>query len=71
MKPKTFYKLTIMAKKIMSGLWLTASLLALFVMVAPCFLIFSVGKDGELTVWNFVGMLWCLLVVGLFKMKSR
>lgn len=71
MKPKTFYKLTIMVKKIMSGLWLTLCLLALMVLVAPCFLTFSVGKDGELTVWNLVGLVWCLLVVGLFKIKSR
>ena len=71
MKPKTFYRLTIMVKKIMSGLWLTACLLALFAMVAPCFLIFSTGKDGELTVWNLVGLVWCVGVAFVFKYKSR
>lgn len=71
MKKTTFYKLMIMAKKIMSGLWLIASLLALFVMVAPCFLTFSVGKDGELTVWNLVGLVWCVVVAFVFKYKSR
>lgn len=60
-----------MVKKIYAGLMTAACLLALGIMVAPCLLVFSVGKDGELTVWNFVGMLWCLLVEGLFKIKSR
>ena len=71
MKKTTFYKLMIMTKKIMSGLWLTACLLALMVLVAPCFLIFSVGKDGELTVWNLVGLVWCVGVAFVFKYKSR
>lgn len=71
MKPKTFYKLTIMAKKLVSGLWIAACLLALMVLVAPCFLTFSVGKDGELTVWNLVGLVWCVGVAFVFKYKSR
>ena len=71
MKKTTFYKLMIMAKKIMSGLWLTACMLALMVLVAPCLLVFSVGKDGELTVWNLVGLAWMVVLFGVFKWKSR
>ena len=60
-----------MVKKIYAGLMTTACLLALAILCAPCFLIFSVGKDGELTVWNLVGMLWMVVLFGVFKYKSR
>lgn len=59
-----------MTKKILGGLWTAACLLALAIMVAPCILIFSVGKDGELTVWNLVGLAWAIGLFLLFKWKS-
>lgn len=60
-----------MVQKIKGVCWTVACLLTLAVMVAPCLLIFSVGKDGELTVWNFVGLVWMLGLFVPFKIKSR
>ena len=71
MKRKTYYKLAFMVSKVIGGLWMAACLLALGIMVAPCFLIFSVGKDGELTVWNLVGLAWMWVLFCVFKWKSR
>lgn len=71
MKRKTYYKLASMVSKVIGGLWMAACLLALGIMVAPCLLVFSVGKDGELTVWNLVGLVWCVGVAFVFKYKSR
>lgn len=71
MNRKTYKKLITMAKKIYAGLMTAACLLALAILCAPCFLIFSVGKDGELTVWNLVGVLWMVVLFGVFKYKSK
>lgn len=60
-----------MVKKIYAGLMTAACLLALAILCAPCFLIFSMGKDGELTVWNMIGFVWCVGVSFIFKYKSR
>lgn len=47
------------------GLW-AVMVIAFLVVVSPCFLIFSVGSDGEPTVWNLVGLVWLgvLVIVG-------
>ncbi len=71
MNRKTYKKLITMAKKIYAGLMTAACLLALAILCAPCLLIFSVGKDGELTVWNLVGVVWMVVLFGVFKYKSR
>lgn len=70
MKIQNYKNLNGMGKKICSGLWMIACLLALTVLVAPCFLVFSVGTDGELTEWNFVGLIWAVGLYRLFKWKS-
>lgn len=44
--------------------------LALVALCAPCVLVFSVGHDGELTIWNFVGLAWCVILYGIFKKFS-
>ena len=67
MRPKTKYKLLktlgTMMKKLIYGSLLFAMLAALMVLVSPVILIFSKGEDGELTIWNLVGLVWlCLLV---------
>lgn len=71
MKRKTYYKLASMVSKVIGGLWMAACFLALGIMVAPCLLVFSVGKDGELTVWNLVGLTWMVVLFCVFKWKSR
>ena len=71
MKIQTYKKLIGMAKKIYGVVWTAVCLLALAVMVAPCLLIFSVGKDGEMTWMNLVGLVWMLGLFVAFKIKSR
>lgn len=71
MKIQTYKKLLSMAQKIKGMCWTAICLLALGIMVAPCLLVFSVGKDGELTVWNLVGLAWMVVLFGVFKWKSR
>lgn len=65
------YKLTktflIMAQKIIHCGMLAVMWLALLLLFAPCLLIFSVGDDGEITVWNFVGLLWAMMIWRVFK----
>ena len=48
-------KLIKIMKKILSLSMMAAMVLAMILLCLPCFLIFSQGSDGELTVWNFVG----------------
>ena len=59
-----------MAKKIYGWMLMASLWLALLALCAPCVLLFSVGHDGELTVWNFVGLAWCLFIYGIFKKFS-
>lgn len=72
MRPKLKYKLInaliTMARKILSVSLMAAMVVALIALCLPCFLIFSSGNDGELTVWNFVGIGWtCVLAIILKK----
>ncbi len=75
MNTKTKYKLykimgTMMTKLIYCGLWV-AMVVALMVLVSPVFLIFSVGNDGEMTVWNIVGIGWLCLLVVIFNVAEK
>ena len=54
-------------KKFFSVSMIAVMCVALALFVAPCLLVFSVGSDGELSVWNLVGIGWCLLVYYAFK----
>lgn len=71
---KKKYKLTktlmIMAQKIIHCGMLAVMWLALLLLFAPCLLIFSVGDDGEITVWNFIGVLWMAIIWRVFKKMS-
>ena len=68
MKRKTYKKLVTMAKKIYGWMLMGILWLALITLCTPCLLIFSVGKDGELTIWNFVGLAWGIIIYKiLFK----
>lgn len=58
MKIQTYKKLLSMVQKIKGMCWTAICLLALGIMVAPCFLAFSQGADGELTWMNVVGVAW-------------
>jgi len=69
MKKSTFIKLVTMAKRIYGWMLLCICWISLMVLCAPAFLVFSVGKDGELTIWNVVGLLWCGGLYWLFKKK--
>ena len=71
MKIQTYKKLLSMAQKIKGMCWTAICLLALGIMVAPCFLAFSQGADGELTWMNLVGVAWIGVLFGVFKYKSR
>ena len=68
LKVKLINALTTMARKILSVTMMVAMVLALIALCLPCFLIFSSGNNGELTVWNFVGIGWtCVLAIVLKK----
>ena len=61
-------KLIKIMKKILSLSMMAAMVLAMILLCLPCFLIFSQGPDGELTVWKFVGVAWtCMLAIVLKK----
>jgi len=67
MNIKTYKKLITMAKKIYGWMLMGILALALLALCAPCLLVFSVGHDGELTIWNFVGLAWCLILFCILK----
>ena len=71
MKKTTYKTLFSMVQKIKGVCWTVACLLALAIMVAPCLLIFTVGKDGEMTWMNLVGVAWIGVLFWVFKYKSR
>ena len=75
MRPKLKYKLiktleTMITKIVYGSLWV-AMVLALMVLVSPVLLIFSTGKDGEMTIWNLVGIVWLFLLVCVFNYADK
>lgn len=58
MRKRTIIKFISMAKRVISVLQLVLLGVVLVAMCAPCLLMFSEGRDGELTVWNVVGLAW-------------
>ena len=75
MRPKLKYKLiktleTMITKIVYGSLWV-AMVLALMVLVSPVLLIFSTGQDGEMTIWNLVGIVWLLLLVCVFNYADK
>lgn len=70
MKIKTYKKLVNMAKKIYGWMLMGILGLALVALCAPCLLVFSEGDDGELTILNFVGLAWFVILYGIFKKFS-
>lgn len=60
-----------MIKKLIYGSLLFVMYAALMVLVSPVILIFSKGEDGELTIWNFVGMAWLVMLILVGKTVSR
>ena len=71
MKYKLLKTLETMMTKIIYGSLCVAMVLALMVLVSPVFLIFSTGKDSELTVWNLVGIVWLCLLVCVFNYADK
>ena len=55
---------------IWGGIW-TAAVMAVLVICSPVLLIFSTGNDGELTIWNFVGMAWLVMLILVGKTVNR
>lgn len=51
-------------------LYATLYLIA-FVFVLPTFLIFTQSSDGAITVWNFVGILWLLMLCWIVGKVSK
>ena len=70
MKIKTYKKLVNMVKKLYGWMLMGILWLALIALCTPCLLVFSVGKDGELTIWNAAGLLWCCILYMVFKKFS-
>ena len=54
-------------KRIMTLAKVAIALIAMMAVCAPCLLTFSVGDDGNLTVWNFVGLAYTAILYQGFK----
>ena len=54
-------------KRIMNFAKMAIALIAMMAVCAPCLLTFSVGDDGNLTVWNFVGVAYAAILFQGFK----
>ena len=50
-------------KTIKDYLFLFMAWLVLAMLCSPVLLIFTEGQDGELTVWNFVGVGWLAMLI--------
>jgi hypothetical protein len=59
-----------MVRKVLWHCMMAAMLLGAMLLCAPCILIFSTGNDGELTIWNAAGLLWCCILYMVFKKFS-
>lgn len=57
-------------KLIQFVLYATMYLIA-FLFALPTFLIFTKGKDDSITVWNFVGILWLLMLCWIVGKISK
>ena len=59
------------AKKIMEKMvkfgMVTAVIFAAMLVFSPCLLIFTESRGGDITVWNFVGLAYLLLLVWICK----
>ena len=42
-----------------------AAWLVVMILLSPCLLIFTEGRDGGITIWNFVGIAYMLGVIGI------
>jgi hypothetical protein len=51
-----------MAKRIIEMTSMALLCVGFAAFAAPCLLMFSCGKDGEITWLNFVGIAWCWIV---------
>ena len=58
-------------KKIFVATRMAVALLVLMAICAPCLLIFSEGKDGNVTIWNFVGFAWCVGIYYFIRKMMR
>lgn len=57
--------------KILSYAYITFLCVACMAFVAPCGLMFSQGNNGEITWWNFAGIVWCWVVYRVVKFIGR
>ena len=57
--------------KILNYAYITFLCVACMAFVAPCALIFSQGINGEITWWNFAGLIWCWVVYKVIMLISR
>ena len=71
MKYKLLKTLETMITKIVYGSLWVAFVAALMVLVSPVILIFYKVEDGELTIWNFVGLVWLFLLVFLCNYADK
>ena len=71
MRKRTIIKFISMAKRVISVLQLVAVCAFLVAMCLPCLLILSEGRDGELTVWNFIGLAWAVGLVWAVRRAGR
>lgn len=49
--------------KVLVIIFAIAAWLVVMILLSPCLLIFTEGKDGGITIWNFVGIAYLLGVI--------
>jgi len=52
-------------KSVLSTIIAISAWLVVMVLLSPCLLTFTEGRDGGITVWNFVGIIYTLGVIGI------
>ena len=51
--------------KVLRTLLAVAVLFVAMIPLSPCLLVFTEGKDGGITIWNFVGIAYILGVIAI------
>ena len=57
--------------KVLRTLLAVAVLLVAMILLSPCLLVFTEGKDGGITVWNFVGIAYILGVIAVIWYMNK
>ena len=57
--------------KVLRTLLAVAVMLVAMILLSPCLLVFTEGKDGGITVWNFVGIAYIIGVIAIVWLINK